>query len=140
VVTINDHGDDEGNFVNQDFIKEKLAELSAKIRVYNQLEANEEKVKRVKLNLKTCYGDACITTSLLEIIRTFTDDGIEVRTSAIKGDSTSSSIVGNGKNYADADDTKTVIVERLFTSSKPDAENLRARRRQNIKIFKNPST
>jgi len=139
LVAIHDHGDVDGNFGSQDFIKTKLTELFFAIKDYNQLEINEKKVKRVKLNLLTCYGDACITNSLLGIIKTFTDAGIEVRTSAIKGDAQSSAIIGNGKNYAEGYGNETVIIERLFTSSKSEARKFKSEKREkyhNIEIRK----
>ncbi len=122
VAAIIGHGSPDGKFVNPDFIKGKLGELLDQIKTYNTSDPDEKKVKRVKLNFSVCYGDACIMNSLLELIKTFTDAGIEVRTSAIKGDSVSSAIIGNGKNYAEVYGNETVIVERLFTSSKLEAE------------------
>jgi len=142
LVAINEHGGVNGNFGNQDFIIGKLTELSAAIKAYNESKTDKKKVKRVKLNLSTCHGDACITTSLLEIIKTFTDAGIEVRTSAIKGGSKSSSIIGNGKNYA-ADGNETVIVERLFTPSKPEAEKFASEKMekyQAVEIIEMPNS
>jgi len=143
LVAINEHGGVNGNFGNQDCIIRKLNELFTKIKDYNQSKTDEEKVKRVKLSLAMCNGDTCITISLLEIIKTFTDAGIEVRTSAIKGGSKSSSTIGNGKNYAEVEGNETVIVERLFTSSKPEAkkfESEKMEKYQAVEIIEMPNS
>ena len=117
VFFINEHGAKNGELDNEEFILKALAEFLLKIEKHNKSSDMASKVKRIKINLAACYGDKCLTTTLLPTIEQFVKNGIDVRTSAITENSTLA-FIGNGKNYFNAaSSTKpTIIIERLYTS------------------------
>lgn len=120
IVYIMDHGSSAGNLKNKKFILENLEKILEQIKSYNQGKTPAERVSRLKLNLSSCYGDACVEKSLGKLIKKFVEAGIEVRTSAIAGDSPSSTSIGNGKNQASTKHGaagKTVIIERVYATA-----------------------
>lgn len=117
IIYIRGHGSEDGSLANKEFILKNLEEILEKIKSYNHGKAPVEIISRVKLNVSSCYGDTCVEVTLRKLIEKFVKAGIEVRTSAIAGDSLSVSFAGNGKNNVALKDGalgETVIVERVY--------------------------
>lgn len=127
VVSLMSHGSKEGKISDSDSnLLTHLESICEAIKENNRQAADDDnKIKRVKINVVTCHGDAVVSKGALQkVIRLFVDAGIDVVTSALAPNLIGRGHALNGKNPPNADSNKTTIIERLYTATEIDADQM----------------
>ncbi len=101
-IVINEHGSEEGELNNKEFVLKSLYKTLDHIATYNQKSTknNQIGINNIDIVMNVCYGSKIISEDkdFLRSLKTITKEGATVNISAVDGQSEASSMMVNNKN------------------------------------------